>query len=1008
MRKLYQCIALLFFVTGLCLTDALAQSTFQVKGKVTSVDGPLPGVSIKIKETTSGTTSDVNGDYALDVSDRNAILVFSYIGFVTEEVPLEGRTTVDIMLSEDILTLSEIVVIGYGTDSKKTLSSSITTVKTEELNRGAISDIGQLLQGKVAGLNISRSGDPNREAAIIMRGASTLRQGAQSPLFVIDGVIGADISLIAPDDIESIDVMKDASATAIYGNRAANGVILITTRRPDKGAGKLTYSGYVATEKVSSKLEMMDANQLRDFLAQNGSGFNPGDDLGVNTNWQDEVQRSAAISHNHNLSLTGGSDKTAYIASLNYYNQQGIIKESGLKRIIAKIGVDQSAFRDKLKLGFTLSNSFNTADYIPYRNTVLSQMITYLPTVPVRNTDGSYFIFPSGHDSDHNPVAMIENAVERNKYNILLGTFKAELQLPLNLKYNMQASYQNKTVNNGKHYNSYFTETFDDITSTPDPPDNPSRIQLLGIQNGFALRNTYQYTNVIFENFLSWDKEIGNSSISAVAGYSWQENTDGDGFQVTSTNFQTDEVGYNNLVQGDPYANPLFRIDFGDNFAYGQVRLVSDFARLKYTYNNRYIAQLSFRRDGSSAFGANHRFGYFPSASLAWRISEENFMSGGAINDLKLRASYGTAGNSFGFNAYTTKLLYGPTGADYVNGVQVKTYNVIQNENPDLRWEKTSTANIGVDFSIFSSRITGSVDVYEKTTTDLIYTYDVAPQLYLFSRFTANVGEIANRGIEVSLNAEVVKTSDLSWNTGLNLASNRNEVVSLSNDVFQKDTTLYVTPNGSGQSGVTIMMLASGQPIGTFFTLNYAGRDENGVSQYLRKDGSLVTNPATLIPEDDYVVGGNAQPKLLLGWNNNLRYKNFDLNLFFRGVFGNKIFNATRADLFQPSSAQRNNILVEVAAEPVSDGNSNRYSTRFIEKGDYIRLDNATLGYNFKGLGQDVKALRIYTSINNMFVITKYKGIDPEINQGGLGPGVDARNFYPKTRTFLIGVSATF
>ena len=1004
MIKVYSFI--LCLITGLTF-QAVAQQDLRVTGKVSSIDGPLPGVSVQIKGTSSGTATDADGSYTIQVSDPNAVLVFSFIGFITEEVSVNGRTVVDVLLSEDILTLSEVVVVGYGTDSRKNLTSSVATVKTEELNRGAISDVGQLLQGKVAGLNVSRSGDPNRAAAVILRGASTLRDGAQSPLFVIDGVIGADISLVAPDDIASIDVLKDASAAAIYGNRAANGVIMITTKRPSKGDGTVSYSGYVGIDKVSNQYDMMNAKQLRSFASKNGLALNPLDDLGVNTNWQDEVQRSSAISHNHNISLNGGSDKTMYVASVNYYDQEGIIRQSGLKRIVAKLAIDQSAFRDKLKLGFSVTNSFNDARYIPYRNTVLSQMVSYLPTVPVRNADGSYFEFTTNnHQNDYNPVAMLENAVERSKYNTFLGSFKASLQLPFNLKYNVQASYQSLTTNYGAYYNSYFTDTFESVRSTPDPPGNPSFIMLTG-QNGLGVRNTYQYRNSILESYLSWDKEFGDHTINAVVGYSWQENTNGDGFQASSTNFPTDDLSYNNLGLGNPYAIADFRVDYGGSL-YDQIRLISDFVRVKYDYNSRYLLQLSVRRDGSSAFGANHRWGYFPSVGAAWRISEEAFMDNvSALSDLKLRASYGVTGNSAGFSAYTTKLLYGFVGTTEYQGNVINAISAIQNENPDLRWEKTSTMNIGLDFGLLQDRITGSIDVYDKRTTDVIYPYPVNTNQYLYSTLVANVGEVSNKGYEISINASVIDKNDFSWNTTLNLSHNKNEIVTLSNSQFKADSIRIFTPDGGGQSGASIQVLMSGQPIGTFYTYKYAGKDENGVSQYVNSDGTLTSDVGQL-SVDDYKVLGNAQPKLLLGWNNNIRYKNFDMNFFFRGVFGNKIMNVTRADLFRPSTATINNIPVDARNESVDDFNSYRYSSRFVEKGNYLRLDNATIGYNFPKMGKDIKKLRLYATVNNLFVITKYKGIDPEINQGGTAPGVDARNFYPKTRTFLFGVNASF
>jgi iron complex outermembrane receptor protein len=986
---------------------ALETALVKVSGTVTDELGqPLPGVNVVVKGTTKGTTTDTAGKYSIEVEDNNVILVFSFIGYTPQEIQVSSQTTINVSLATDITSLNEVVVVGYGTQSRKNLTSAISTVKTEDLNRGAISDVGQMLQGKVPGINISRSGDPNRAAAIILRGASTLREGAQSPLFVIDGVIGADISLLAPDDIASIEVLKDAAATAIYGNRGANGVIMVTTKRPDKGQAQVSYNGYIAIDKVSNQIDMMNSTQLRAFLAQNGKSLAPADDLGADTNWQDEVQRSTGVSHNHNISLGGGSDKTLYSASVNYFDQEGIIKGSSLKRVIARLSVEQKAIRDKLKLGLAVTNSANDAKFVPYRNTVLAQMLTYLPTVPVRNEDGTYYENLL-NTSYYNPVALLENGEERSKYNNLLGTITAQLQLPFGLRYDVNVSYQSLQTNYGAYYNSYYTENFNNIRNTPDPPANPSFVVLTG-KNGQAVRNSYQNTTKILETYLTWDREFGSHSINAVVGYSWQENINGDGFQASSTNFPVDNVSYNNLALGRPYSITSFQVDFGNNALYQQVRLISDFARLNYNYNDRYLLQLSVRRDGSSAFGANHQWGYFPSVGAGWRISQESFMqSVSLIDDLKLRASYGVTGNSMGFDAYASKLIYGSVGNMYYQGTTVNAIGVLQNSNPNLRWEKTATTNVGLDFSILGSKVSGTLEVYNKKTTDLIYNYEVDRNLYpaLSGVLTANVGEMVNKGVELTLNVAAVQRNDFSWTSTLNLAHNRNKIVSLSNDIFPKDSVYIVQPDGGGQTGETVQVLMQGKPLGQFFTYQYAGKDEIGVSQYLGADGNPTIDP---VFQEDYRLVGDAQPKLLIGWSNNFRYKNFDLSLFFRSVLGNKIMNVTMADLYRPKTVQYNNLPVEVASESTNDGNAHRYSSRFVESGSYLRLDNATLGYNFKNIGQDIKRLRMYVTVNNLFVITNYSGIDPEINQGGLAPGVDARNFYPKTRTFLVGVTASF
>ncbi len=975
-----------------------------VSGIVTDEKGQaLPGVSVLVKNTNRGTTTDGKGQYKISVPEANATLVFSFVGYKKQEVSVSNRSTINVSLQVENQNLEEVVVVGYGTQSRKNLTSAITTIKPEDLNKGAISDVGQLLQGKVPGLNITRSGDPNRSAAIILRGASSLRDGAQSPLFVVDGVPGADISLIAPDDIATMDILKDAAATAIYGNRAANGVIMVTTKRANKGQMQVSYSSYMAIDKVSNQYEMMDANQLKSFLAANGQSLTSKDDLGANTNWQDAVQRSTAISQNHNISFGGGNENTVYNASLNYFDQEGIIKSSALNRIVARLSIEQKAFNDKLKLGLSVTNSITDSKLVPYRNTVLAQMLTYLPTSPIRRDDGSFYD-NFDKSSYFNPVSLIENAQERLKYKSLLGTFFTQVKLPFGLTYDLKLSYQNFQTNYGAYYNSYYTQYYNNVRSTPEPPGNPTFITLVGA-NGLATRNAYQNSQSLLETYLTWDKQFGDHSINAVIGYSWQESINGDGFQATSTNFPVDAVGYNNLSLGNPYAVASFRVNYGgDN--YQQIRLISDFGRLNYNYKNKYLVQASVRRDGSSVFGINKRWGYFPAVGVAWRIDQEPFMEKQKVfTELKLRASYGVTGNSLGFSPYTTKLIYGNIGTFYYNGTQQTAIGALQNENPDLGWEKTATSNIGVDFAILKGKLSGTLEVYDKTTSDLIWTYPVSTVLYPNGSLTANVGKMSNKGIEFTLNASPVQTKHFSWNTTLNLAHNQNKIVSLSNATLKTDSIKIVQPDGAGQTGETVMLIAAGLPIGQFFTYEYAGKDASGVSQYYNAKGELTTKPLSV---KDYKALGNAQPTVLLGWSNSFTYKNFDLNIFMRAVLGNKIMNITRADLIRPSTARFTNIPVEVADESANDYNSYRYSSRFIEDGSYLRLDNATLGYSFKNIAKNIKRVRLYASVNNLFVLTGYKGIDPEINQGGTAPGVDANNFYPKTRTFLFGVSASF
>lgn len=980
-----------------------------VTGKVTDEKGnPLTGVSIQIKGARGGTQTGPDGAFSIAGVKENAVLVFSYVGFQAQELAVNGRTSVNIILRAETQNLGDMVVVGYGRASRKNLSSAVSTVKGEDLNKGAISDVGQLLQGKVPGLNISASGDPNKTAAVIMRGASTVNSPG-GPYYVIDGVPGADISIIAPDDIASIDVLKDAAATAIYGNRAANGIIMVTTKKGRKGSAQVTYSGYVGVEKVSHKLKLMDTTQLRTYARNNGLSFSPSDDKNANTDWQSAIERSSAYSHNHNLSISGGGDHGNYIASINYLDKQGILSGSELKRVIARLAVEQYAFKDHVKFGLNVSNSNSNANLVPLQNIVLIQMTKHLPISPVKNADGTYFenFNTTGY---FNPVAMINHAQSNTKTNVLVANFTTEVKLPLGLTYNLNIAYQRVDSLHGEFYDSYYTNyPTANFFTNPDPGIGITH-QLIGNlfgTNGSALRSSFQNTSKTLETFLTWNRQFGAHSINAVLGYSWQGNIIGDGFQATSTNFPADNIGYNNLTLGVPYAISAYRINFGNDGIYQETRFISDFARLNYNYNDKYLLQGSLRRDGSSVFGANHQWGYFPSVGVAWRIGQENFMKDQSLfSDLKLRGSYGVTGNSSGFGAYTAQLIYGITGTYYSNGAQVGAYGPLQGANPNLQWERTATTDVGMDFAMLKGRLSASVDWYNKNTTGMIFNYSVSSSLVPGGKIWANGGSINNKGIELSLNATPVSQRDFSWSTSLNLAHNVNKITSLVNPYTNRQDSIgYSDPEGKGQTGSTLQLLKAGHPLGQFFTLQYAGKNAGDTSQFVSGKGTLITGPTI---GTDYHYAGNAQPKLLLGWSNTFRYKSFDLNIFIRGVFGNKIFNATRADLFSVNTATTNNILADAAGDKAYDVKNGYYSTRFIESGSYVRFDNATLGYSIKGIGEYVKALRFYVSANNLFVITKYKGIDPEINQGGVAPGVDYNNFYPKTRTVMFGVNVSF
>jgi len=951
-----------------------------VSGRVTDeTSSPLPGVTVRVKGTALATSTNENGNYSIKVSNDQDVLTFSMLGLATQEIPVGSKTTINANLLADSKSLKDVVVVGYGTSSRKDVTGAVTSVSPDEFNSGVISTPAQLLQGKVAGLNITKSGNPNENGAIILRGPSSLRAGAQEPLYVIDGVPAASIDLVSPDDIKSIDVLKDASSTAIYGARAANGVILVTTKRGDATAPGFSYSSYAGIENVSNTIEMLSAEQLRTYLAENKKSLNPTDDDGSSTDWQKAVQRRG-ISTNHNLSLYGGSSQTSYGVSANYLNSEGIMKGSALERFIIKANVGQKAFNERLRLNLSVVNSRTVRDDISAL--VYPNMLTYLPTVAIRKPDGSYSEDFSRTRNYLNPVSLIDNNIFNNKIKTFLGNALAELDLFSGLKYTLSLAYQDENTNG-----NFYTNRISGINR--------------GL-NGVATRNSYSNTKKIAETYLNYDKTFGDHGIKLLAGYSFQEDRTGDGFQSSNQGFVSDELTYNNLGLGDPLPGAV--VNYG-NVRIQTLRLISFYGRVNYDFKNKYLFKASIRRDGSSAFGANNSWGYFPSVSAGWRLSAENFMKDLTfVEDLKIRAGYGVTGNSLGFDAFTRYPLYAPVERFYYDGRYINAIGPFQNENPDLKWERTAMTNIGLDFSLFKGKVQGSIEVYNKKTSDLIWDYRVSTTQYFVGNLTANVGEISNKGFEAVIDVAAVTTSAFSWKTSLNFSRNKNKVTSLSNDKFSLSAIPTAQLGGKGQSSNYSQVVQEGSPIGTFNTYRYAGKDEKGVSQFYLADGT----PSTEYSKAAISYTGNAQPDFIYGWNNTFTYKKFDFNFFIRGVSGNQILNATLAGLNSPGDATTNNIPQFSLNEAAGDNNSYIISDRFIEDGSYLRLDNATLGYSFPLNIKTIKRLRIYTTGSNLFIITKYKGIDPEINMGGITPGIDNNNYYPKTRSFIFGLNVTF
>lgn len=989
----------LFFVLFL-LSSTLAFAQNRVTGVVTDKTGePLIGVNVLEKGTTNGTVTDIDGKFTVDMP-QGKTLVFSFIGFVTQEIKVTSNV-VNVVLNEDTKTLDEVVVIGYGSMTRKDVTSSITTVKAEDLNVGVYTSPAQLLQGKVPGLTIANTSDPNGSPSISLRGASSLRSGeAMEPYYVIDGVPGVSLSLVAPEDIESIDVLRDASATAIYGSKAANGVIIVTTKKGNKnGKTNVSYSGYVAWDKTMKTLDMMTADEVLAYADANDldlSGYydvnNP-----ANTDWQSEVLRTG-FSHNHNISINGGNEQTSYNASLNFLERQGTVRGTGMDRLTARSFLQTKAFDDRLDISISLNGSITNNETGPTANeggSVLDAMNYYLPLNPVKNEDGTWY----GRTTSqyYNPASLINEDRYETTQKLLQGVAKATLHICDGLDWNLNLSYQNEQY----LYNNYHS--------------SKSQIVDYASRNGQAERSTAENIKKQMETYINWDHTFNDvHKVGVMLGYSWEQADNNNGFGLIAYNFYNDALSYYNMALANSVSmDDISNINSG--YLLSTLRMISYYGRINYSYKSKYLLQATLRRDGSSAFGVNNRWGTFPSVSASWRIIEEDFMKEqGVFDDLKFRVGYGVSGNSLGFDAFYSRQVYGSTGwFTSADGDNYRVLGATRNANPDLKWEKTAMLNVGLDFGFFNNRLSGTVEYYDKRTSDLIYNYRVSTLLYPYSEMWANVGDISNKGVEITINAVPVQTKDFTWSTTLNLSHNKNKVESMSNSEYTVNFIDMADPNINSYSGQHVQRLMEGAPIGQFYLWEWAGYDENGMSIFndYDEEGNLVGT--TDAPDDgDRRMAGSAQPKLTYGWNNDLTWKKWTLSAFFQGVAGNKIFNATRATYSDPSllSSFGKNILSEVATEQhANDSRAQAPSTRYLENGSYLRLSTLTLAYNFGKLGNYVNNLRVYATCNNVFTLTGYKGIDPEVNLGGLEPGMDMRySNYPRTRSFMVGVNMNF
>ena len=974
--------------SALLLVSTLTFAQSKVSGTVKDANGePLVGVSVMEVGTNNGAVTDMNGNYTLNVKP-GAKLKLSYIGFTPQTVKAGSNS--QIVLQEDNTALNEVVVVGYGTMRRKDVTSSITTVKAEDLNQGVFTDPGQMLQGKVPGLVVSSTADPNGSPTITLRGASTLRTGAMSPYYVVDGIPGVDISIVSPEDIESIDVLRDATATAIYGSKAANGVIIITTKKGAEEKTNVSYNGYVAFDNILKKYDVCTADDLRQYAKDNNITLKDG---GANTDWQDEVLRTG-ISHNHNVNISGGNGSTNYMISADLRKREGVIKMTGFDRFNVRSLVSTKTLKDHLTISIGANMMYGKHFGVPSGNegaSVLDAMNYYSPTNAIKNADGTWTV--GSGSKNYNPLALMEENKSETvwKRNQFVG--KTALELWKGFVWSVNYSWSNYQST----YSAYNTRN--------------SQLEGIGNKNGQATRNTYFGREQTFETYLNYDFKVGKSKWGLMGGYSWEEKKNNDGFGLSVEGYYNDDLGWYNMS----YAQTILGVQNSVQSGYlEKVRNISFYGRVNYSFDSRYMLQATIRRDGSSVFGKNNRWGTFPSVSAAWNITEEKFMQNQHIFDnLKLRAGYGISGNAMGFDVYSSYNTYGASGTFVYDGKTYRTYGATKNANPDLKWESTGMLNIGLDFAFLKGRLNGTVEVYHKKTKDLIWSYPVSTTQYIYGMMDANVGEMTNKGIEFTLNAVPVRTKNFMWSTTLNLSHNKNTVDKMQNETFHTTNLTQGDPMVAGVSadGWT-QRIMEGEPIGTFYTYQYAGT-VNGRSEYYVLDengnrtGETTNNPSL----KDRSITGCAQPKLNAGWNNTLTYKNWSLNAFITGVFGNDVYNSARAHYTAAQMfSDGKNVLKEFLSNPVGDASSSLPSDRYIEKGSYVRLQTLSLSYTFRNCFNDwIQDLTLYGTANNLFTITNYKGLDPEVNMGGIDPGIDYRwSRYPHTRTFMVGVKINF
>lgn len=969
-----------------------------VSGKVTDAYGmELTGVSVYAKGTTSGSITDIDGKFIVEIPTASKVLVISYVGYRTQEVDITNQKSIIVSLEEDTKLLDEVVAIGYGVQRKSDMTGASNRLSEKDMNKSVATSPIEMMQGRVAGVNITQNnGEPGAGMSVRVRGSNSIRSG-QEPLYVIDGIpldnsnltptggsaagygSGASknpLSFINPEDIESMDILKDASSTAIYGARGANGVVLITTKKGKKGVGSITYDAYTGMSNIREKMNVLSAADFRTYKKADGSKLL---DLGASTDWQDEIFRTA-YSQNHALSFSGGNDKSTYHASLGYSDQQGIVHNSGLEKLNGSIKVSQKAFNDRLLLTGSLIASQQMDSRMPiteasgsgYEGDLIISSLKLNPTFPIYNTDGTYY----QHSLDQrNPVAMMNLIDDKTNTTRILANISAELEIIKNLKYKMNIGLDKTVAERRVNQNQ----------------------QLSYLPNkGEANINGISADNKLIESYLTYMTKLNNKhNFNFLLGHSYQtinatsNNLNVKGFVVEDIKY-TDNLGYGNFSAANVSSGAYSR------------ELQSFFGRVNYTLMDKYLFTFTGRYDGSSKFGTNNKYGFFPSAAAAWRVMEEDFMQNvKAISNLKVRLGWGRTGNQE-IPDKISLMAVGTSGSanGYFNGTLVPGITFLRTPNPDLKWETTEQANFGIDFGFLNNRISGTLDIFNKTTTDVLLEVPAkAPAPTQTQWLNVPDLKIVNNGIELGLTGVIVESKDLNWDVTLNVAKINNTVKNL-----PVKSILTGSASGQGLTGTQVQIITNDQPIGTFYGMVFEGFDASGKSIYKKDaEGNEVK---------EYL--GSALPELTYSLSTNLRFKSFDFSMFWYGTQGNKVYNNTANSLFVKGTLDKSsNVRADILTSIEDPSNSNAFSSRFIEDGSFLRLSNLTLGYTFNTKSiKWMNKLRIYGTGNNLLLLTKYQGFDPEINSdasinGIPSMGIDYSSF-PKSTTFTLGVNLQF